>query len=73
MVGLFEGLNEVQETYDTLEQQFDLLYDHNQRTKEVTKAYANLDDWQRCIKVRPEDVPILEKIKLRRIKISLES
>ena len=29
MVGLFEGLNEMQETYNAFEQQSDLLYDHN--------------------------------------------
>ena len=72
MVGLFEGLNEIQETYNAFEHQYDLLYDHNQRRKEETKAYDNLVDWKRYIKDKPKDVPILDNIKLRRIKISLE-
>ena len=73
MVGFFEGLNEIQETYNAFENQYDLLYDHNQRRKEESKAYDNLVDWKRYMKERPEYVPILDKIKLRRIKISLES
>ena len=72
MVGLFEGLNEMKETNNSFEWQSNLIYDHNQRRKEATKAYDNLVDWKRYIKERPEDVTILDKIKLRRIKISLE-
>ena len=72
MVGLFEGLNEIQETYNAFEHQSDLLYDHNQRRKYATKDYDNMVDWKRYIKDRPKYVPILDKIKLRRINISLE-
>ena len=34
MVCIFEGLNDMQETYNPFELQSDLLYDHNQRRKE---------------------------------------
>ena len=37
------------------------------------KSYDNLVEWKRYIKGRPKNVPILDKIKLRRINISLES
>ena len=47
MVGMFEGLNEIQETYNSFERQSDLLYDHNQRRKEAVKAYDNLVNWKR--------------------------
>ena len=73
MLGLFEGLNYIQETYNSFEHQFDLLYDHNKTRKHATKYYDDMVDWTRYIKDKPEDVPILDKIKLRRIKISLES
>ena len=52
--------------------EFGLLYYHDQRRKEATKAYYVLVDWKRYIKDKPKDVPIPDKIKLR-IKISLES
>ena len=73
IVGLFEGLYEMHENYNAFECQYDLLYDHNQRRKEATKSYENFVDWQRYIKDRLEGVPALEKIKLRRNNISLES
>ena len=41
MVKLFKGLNEMQETYNAFEHQSNLLYDHNQRRKEETRAYDN--------------------------------
>ena len=73
MFYLFEVLNEMQKTYNSFEHQCYLLYGHNQRGKDATKAYDNLVDKKRYIKDKPEYVPILDKIKLRRIKISLES
>ena len=73
MVGLFEGLNEMKETNNSFEWQSNLIYDHNQRRKEAMKSYDNLVEWKRYIKGRPKNVPILDKIKIRRIKISLES
>ena len=73
MVGFFQGLNEIQETYNTFECQFEPLYHPSQKKKEATKSYDDMVDWQRCIKDKPKDVPILYNIKLRRIKISLES
>ena len=72
MVSLFEGLNEIQETHNAFELQSDILHDHNTRRKEATKAYDNLVDWQKYIKDRPKYVSFIDKIKLRRIKISLE-
>ena len=71
--GLFKGLNEMQEIYNSFEHQYGLLYDHNKRRKEENKAYDNRVDRQRYIKDIPKYVPIHEKIKLRRINISLDS
>ena len=73
MVDLFEGLNAIRETYNSFEHQSDVLYDHSQRRKDVTKDFDDLVDWHRYIRNKHEDVPILDKIKLRRINISLES
>ena len=73
MVGLFEGLSEMQETYNAFEFQSDLLYDHNQRRNEAIRSYDTLVDWKKYIIDRPDDVPLLDKIKLKRINISLET
>ena len=73
LVELFERLNEIQGTFNSFEHQSNVLYDHNKRRKDSTKSLDNVVDWQRYIKDKPEDVPILDKIKMRRAKISLES
>ena len=72
MVSLFEGLSEMQETYNTFELHYDLLYDHNQRRSEAIRAYDTLVDWHKYIRDKPNDLPVLDKIKLKRIQISIE-
>ena len=73
MVDLFKGLSEMQETYNSFERQSDLLYDHNQKRNEETRAYDTLVDWHKYIRDRSHDLPVLDKIKLKRFKISLET
>ena len=73
MVNLFKIFNEIQELYNAFEHQYDVLHDHNRRKKEATRAYDNLIDWQKYIKDRPYDFPVLEKIKLKKIEVSIET
>ena len=73
MVSLFEGLNEMQETYNALERHSNLLHDHNRRRNEETRAYDTLVGWKKYIKDRPDDLPVLDKGNLKRIKVSNET
>ena len=63
----------MQETYNSFKRQSDLLYDHNKKRNEARKSYDTLVDQQKHIRDRPDDMPVLDKIKLKRIKISLET
>ena len=72
MVSLFEGFNEMRETYYAFECHSDLLYDHNGRSNEETRDYDTLVDWKKYIKDRPDDLPVLDKGKQKRIQVSID-
>ena len=70
---MFEGFNEVQETYNAFKHQYDILHDHNKRRNEATRDFDNLVDWKRYIKDIPADLLVLEKGKIKRIQVSIET
>ena len=67
MVSLFEGLNEMQEIYNTFEHHSYILYGH------TTRAYDTLVDWMRYIKDKTDDLPVLDKGNFKRIQVSIEA
>ena len=71
-VQLFEGLNDIHETYNYFEIPYDVLYDHNQIRNEETKDIEDVLDWKKFIKYKPKNVLVLDKIKIIRINISLD-
>lgn len=70
---MYEGFNEMQELYNSFEHHSDGLKDHHERRLEATKAYDLVIDWQKYIKKRPEDLPILAKLKLKKIEVIIET
>ena len=68
MVSLFVGLSEMQETYNAFECHCELLDDHNQGRNEATRAYDALVDRKIFIKDRPDDLPVQDKGKMKRVR-----
>ena len=73
MVSLFEGINELQEMYNTFECHSDLLHHHNRRRNEETRASDTLVYWKMFIKERTNNLLVLDKGKLKRIQDSIET
>ena len=73
MINLFKGFNEMQELYNAFEHQPSLLHDHNKRRKEATRAYDNIIHWEKYIKDKPDDLPISDTFKLKKIEVSVET
>ena len=67
MISLFEGPSEMQETYNAFKHQSDFLHDHNWRRIEATRSYDTMVDWKKYIKDKPDDLPVLDKSKRKRI------
>ena len=73
MVNLFKGFIEMQELYNSLEHQYDILHDHNRRRKEATRACDNMIDWKKYIKDIPDDFLVLNKLRLNKIEVPIET
>ena len=73
MVNLYKGFNEMQELYNSFEHQLEVLHEHHKRIQEATKAYDHIIEWQNYIKDRSEDLPILDKLKLKKIELIIET
>ena len=67
MVIVFEGFNEMHETYISLELQSNILHDHDRRREQARRDYDNLLDWKKYIKDIPDHFQVLDKGKLKRI------
>ena len=40
---------------------------------EAARAYDNIIDWHKYIKERPEDLPMMDKLKLKKIEVIIET
>ena len=63
----------MQEMYNSFENQSDVLNENHKRRQEAIKAYDSIIDWQKYIKDRPKDLPILDKLKLMKIEVTIET
>ena len=73
MVNLYKGFNEMQELYNSFEHQLEVLHEHHKKRQEATKAYDHVIEWKKYIKDRPKDLPILDKLKLKKIQVIIET
>ena len=73
MVNLFKVFNEMHELYNAFEHQSNVLHDHHRRRKDATIDYDHIIDWNNYIKERPDDLPILNKPKLKKIEVTIET
>ena len=70
---LFEGFNEMQKLYNAFVHQSEIIHDHNRRINEVTRAFDNLVDWKKYIKDTPKYFLVCDKLKLKKIQVSIET
>ena len=73
MANIYRGFNEIQELYNTFDSQSEILQDHNTRRRETTKAFDNVLDWQKHIKDKPHDLPIMDKLQTRKTDATIET
>ena len=57
--------------YNTFEHLFDVFNDHNTGRREATKAYESILELHKHIKERPDDMPILDKLKLKKTEVTI--
>ena len=67
MVNLYKGFNDMEELYNSFEHHSEVLNENHKRRHEETKSYYHILEWKKYIKDTPEDLPILDKLKLKKI------
>ena len=63
----------MQELYNMLECQYDILRDHNSCRLLAAKAFDNVLEWKNHIKDRPHDFPLMDKLHTKKTKVTIET
>ena len=63
----------MQELHNMFECQYNILHDHNTHRIEASKAFSNVLEWQKHIKDRPHDFPLMDKLQTKRTEVTIET
>ena len=61
------------ELYNSFERQYDVVQDHHTHSIEVTKAFDNVLYWEKHIKYRIHDLPVMGKIQTKKTGVTIET
>ena len=73
MISLYTRLCEIQELYKSFEEQSNVLQDHHTRKTAAIKALEDVIGWKTHIRDRPKDMPIMDKIQAKKIRVTIET
>ena len=73
MANLYACFNEMQELYNSFDQQYDVLQDHHTRRMASTKDFDNILGWKKHIRDRSHDFPVMDKFQTKKIEVTIKT
>ena len=63
----------MKELFNSFERHTDILQDHHGRRITVAKSFEDILDWKKHIRDRPQDFPVMDKIRAKKAKVTIKT